>query len=165
MPLKGQSAVEFITVYGFVFLIIGVALSILVTLASTPTLSSPSSCAVYGGFNCADVAISQNSTTGNASLYLLLTNIQPGIVNISSFNATVSNHQSVSGSCSPSMSLQGNIIACTADMPFDAQIGRKYHGSFAISSNYCAPPPNPQVMVSCPSNDNFTFTGEISIQS
>lgn len=164
MMLKSQSAVEFITVYGFVFLILGVMLSVLFVLASTPVLSSTQSCAVYGGFTCSDAALSQNSITGNASLYLLLINGQPGIVNISSFNATISNVHSVSGSCYPSRSSQGNTVTCAADIPIQAKIGKKYTGYFSIASNYCAPPLSQQATFSCPSNKNVTFNGQVSMQ-
>ncbi len=160
MSRKSQSAIEFISVYGFIFLIIGVVMAVLLILSGVPRLTYPSSCTVYGGFSCTDVVVSYNSVTGGASLYLRLSNSQPGAINISTFNAVIENVGSISGSCSPTFSFQGNSIDCIANVPIKTKLGKIYTGHFVISSNYC--PVSSSQSVTCPASKDITFEGQFS---
>lgn len=162
MSKKGQSAIEFISVYGFVFLIIGVIMAVLLVLVNVPKLTYSFNCTVYGGFYCTDVALSYNPNSGDTLLYLNLVNNNPGIVNISTFNATLRNIISISGSCTPTLSFQGNTVNCIANIPVKVKLGNPYMGHFTISANYCSSSLNKSTI--CPSNKNVTFTGQFSTQ-
>lgn len=162
MYKKGQSAIEFISTYGFVFLIIGVVMSVLLVIVNVPKLTYSFNCTVYGGFYCTDTVLSYNSVTGDTSLYLNLLNNHPGIVNISTFNATIKGISSISGSCTPTLSFQSNTVNCTASIPIKSKLGNSYTGFFAISANYCSSSLNKSV--TCPSSKKVVFTGQFSTQ-
>ncbi len=164
MSFMAQSAVEFVSVYGFVLLIIGSVLAVLLIFSNLPLTIYPPGCHSYGGFKCSDILYAPNSTTSNSSVFIFLSNAQPGIVNISSFVATIDNKRSVSGSCAPSRSTQGNTIRCVADVPLSAKVGSIYAGYYTIYANYCAPLPYLQDSTVCQSNNNVSFTGQFIVQ-
>ncbi len=164
MHYRAQSAVEFISVYGFVLLIIAVILAVLLIFSNLPTTIYPPGCNSYGGFKCGDILYAPNSTTTNSSIFLFLSNTQPGIVNVSGFSATVDNRKSVTGSCAPQRSGQGETVKCIADIPITVKTGSIYTGYYAIYADYCAPPPYLEANTVCPANKNVTFTGQFIVQ-
>lgn len=165
MHVRGQSAIEFISVYGFALLIIGTMIALIAIFINVPKVTYHFGCTSYGGFECEDVAFSPNSITGHSSLYLFLSNRQPGIINISAFNAVVDNIMSTSGSCYPTRTIQGNTLTCVANMPINPKISAIYTGYFYIKADYCAPPPYLAANTVCKANGNLTFTGSVSVQS
>ncbi len=164
MSFRAQSAVEFVSVYGFVLLIIGAVLAILLIFSNLPITIYPPGCHSYGGFKCNDILYAPNITTSNSSIFIFLSNTQPGIVNISSFTATIDNKRSVTGSCAPNRSVQGNTVKCTANIPVSAKVGSVYVGYYAIYADYCAPLPYLEANTLCPSNSNVSFTGQFIVQ-
>lgn len=165
MHVRGQSAIEFISVYGFALLIIGTMIALVAVFINVPKVTYHFGCASYGGFVCEDVALSPNSLTSHSSLYVFLSNRQPGIINISTFNAVIDNIKSTSGSCSPIRTIQGNTVTCVADMPLNPKVSGIYTGYFYIKADYCAPPPYLEANTVCSANGNLTFTGSVSVQS
>lgn len=137
--LRLQSAIEFLTTYAFAILIITIVISIIITLAYIPRNNIPQSCDFYGGLTCTDVAYFNLSHAGGSSLVISAIDAEPGIINVSSFNALIDYRKSVKGSCYPNPVSQGDIMYCTANFTQNTQAGVTYSGTFNISAQYCAP--------------------------
>lgn len=134
-----QSAVEFLTTYAFMILIITIVISIIITLAYIPRNSVPQSCEVYGGLTCTDVAYFNLTHAGGSSLVIAAIDAEPGILNVSSFNAIVDYRNSYKGSCYPNPVSQGDIVYCTANFTQNTRAGITYSGTFNMIAQYCTP--------------------------
>jgi len=138
MQEKGQSAIEFLTTYSFTLLIIALVLFLLLLYAEFPKAILPTQCTLYGGFSCIDTAYF--STPSGSEFVIIASDIEPGIVNISGFTATINRVESSSGSCVPQTAVAGQNIYCSANFSTSATIGYSYAVSLAISADYCANP-------------------------
>lgn len=162
--MHGQSALEFITTYGFVFVVIAVVIALLFLFSSTPSVIIPNECTFYSGFDCVDSVFGFNSMSGHSTLYILATSEQPGIVNISSFNAVVSLQKSLGGSCTPNTVSDGQYVLCHANFSFVAVSTATYQGTFNISANYCYGPPYNVSNVTCAASSNYLYSGSLRLQ-
>lgn len=167
---KGQSAIEFLTTYGMVFLIIAVVLTVLITLSIIPKSTVPAQCYFYGGFNCQDVAyynITQSSSLpGNSMFTIVATDSVPGIINVSGFNAVIEYKGSVQGECYPEILTQGDQLHCNANFNIYPSSGALYTGTFSLYGDYCTPLPSTQTDISCNSiSGNFVFSGSFNTEA
>ena len=167
---KGQSAIEFLTTYGMVFLIIAVVLTVLITLSIIPKSTVPAQCYFYGGFNCQDVAyynITQSSSTpGNSMLTVVATDSVPGIINVSGFNSVIEYKGSVQGTCYPKILSQGDQLHCNANFNIYPSSGALYTGTFSLYGDYCTPLPSTQTDISCNSiSGNYVFSGSFNTEA
>lgn len=164
--LKAQSAVEFLSVYGFVILVIAIAIAVLVLFMSIPKTILPTQCSFLSGFSCVDGVYTINSTAGvNSILLISATDMQPGIVNISSFSGYIDYHESTSGYCVPSVATEGQKVYCIANIGVTPAFGSVYFGTFNIYANYCTPSSSNFYTTKCPANSNYTFGGNIRTQT
>ncbi|MCL4374116.1 MAG: hypothetical protein M1360_03985 [Candidatus Marsarchaeota archaeon] len=161
--LKGQSAIEFLSTYAFMFLIIAVAVLLLFMYFSLPKNILPSACNFYSGFNCAD-AVYANTSTGS-ELLIVATDMMPGIVNTSSFGAYLGYINSTSGYCAPSFAIAGQEMYCIAYFNSKAVLGRSYGGTFHIKANYCAAGAASIYNASCSASSNFTYSGYLTVSA
>ena len=164
MKIRGQTAIEFLSNYSLVILILTVAIAFVLILANAPAAIFPSQCGAYGGFTCADVVYSFNGPNGGSQLLVEITDTQPGVLNISSFSAKISHVQNSAGYCTPPVAMQGEKVYCTANVPYTPTLGSVYAGSFNISANYCSSGVG-QTAVACPANGNFVYGAGIEVQA
>ena len=162
MQYRQQSAIEFISVYGLVLLIIAIVLALLIFIGSIPRTILPTQCAYYNTFTCPDAVLSTNAT--GSTLLVDSVDSTPGIVNISSFSAFIGSGNSRSGYCVPSQTQQGQTVYCIANFNFSLSTGTAYTGTFSIHANYCTGPPSTILSASCPAGSNYSFAGSIRIQ-
>ncbi len=134
---KAQSAIDFLNTYAFALLLIAIIMGLLVFFANVPTKAVPPSCNFAAQLNCKD-ALFGNTTTSNSELVILASDTQPGIINISSFNAVIDNIASESGVCVPDSVTAGESVYCIAYFGFRARAGVEYTGYFTMHANYCA---------------------------
>lgn len=160
---KAQSAIEFLTTYAFVFLIITVVLVLLIMFSSIPKSTLPFTCAFYSGFQCLDTELAVNSS-GAPTLLIMASDSEPGTVNISSFSAYLNFHNSKSGYCTPVVAQAGEEIYCIANFTGSVTLGSVYSGTFKIFANYCAPPPS-NTTGYCASGSTYIYTGNIRVQA
>lgn len=166
MP-KGQSAIEFVSTYGFVFIIIALAITVVFILGSAaPNIARPAQCTLSGGFTCSYAVYSVNSgSAGSSVLMVIATDTVPGVVNVSSFNAIVGSLQSTSGICIPGVATSGQNIYCVASFNGVLTQGTYYSGTFNITANYCPQRATQIYNYTCPSNSNFTYAGSLQAQA
>ena len=60
--MKAQSSIEFLTTYSFLFLLLGIAVSIILFLSSAPVVSVPSQCTSFAGPTCNFVQLYSNAS-------------------------------------------------------------------------------------------------------
>ncbi|MGC8586633.1 MAG: hypothetical protein ACP5K5_03790 [Candidatus Micrarchaeia archaeon] len=161
MRKRAQSAIEFISTYAYMLLIIAVVLLLLFMYFSLPKSIMPTTCNFYSGFDCKD-AIYANTSTGS-ELVVFATDMMPGIVNTSSFSAYLGYANSTSGYCAPSFALAGQEIYCVAFFNSKAVLGRSYSGTFKIKANYCAPGSSSISNATCPSGITYTYAGYVTL--
>ncbi|MDE1833218.1 MAG: hypothetical protein KGH58_02250, partial [Candidatus Micrarchaeota archaeon] len=76
MP-KAQSAMEYLTTYGWAILIVGIVTAILYLYSTTPTTVVPTSCIFVTGAYCNAIVVGANPVTHATTVALFLTNSQP----------------------------------------------------------------------------------------
>ncbi len=163
MLLRGQSAMEFLMAYSYLFLIITVAISVLVLYISFPRSTLPTSCSAFSSFSCTDALLI--NTAPGASLVLALSDGEPGIINVTYANSIINYQKSTSGYCLPSQASDGQTIYCIINFTFTPVIQNVYFGTFSVTGNYCAQAADNLSTVSCPQNSNFVYSGSFRIQS
>ena len=163
MPVRMQSAIEFMSVYGIVLLIIAIMIAILVFFISIPRTLLPVECTYFNTFTCADAVLAVN---GSHSATLLVESVDsiPGVINVSEFRGFLSFQSSKPGYCIPNQAQQGQTIYCIANFNFTPSISQTYFGTFVIYANYCAAAPTLLLSEPCPASKNYTFTGNIRVQ-
>ena len=159
---RSQSAIEFISTYSFVFLIIAIVIVVLFALSSVPKKAVPGQCTAYGGFNCQDIVLT--NTLSGARLMVVLIDSQPGAVAVGGFKTTVSGVANAIGSCTPSNTLTGNTLTCTASLTGPFALGSVYTGTFNITANYCANAPSNVLNRTCASGTGYTYGGSFLVQ-
>lgn len=166
MRLKGQNAVEFIFTYSIVITIITVAVALVLIFANAGRSIIPSQCSFFGGFACTYAAYSVNSANPSTSqLLIIASDTQPGVVNVTSFNAIIGSITSTSGSCTPGVVISGQSVHCIATFNIKAAVGTVYTGTFTISANYCAQNATNSKILICKGNSNFTYGGSLQTQA
>jgi|GEM_PF-487791 len=162
MQIKGQTAIEFLTTYGFVFLIIALALLVLLLLSSIPKTVLPAECSFYGGFNCEDTVYFNSGF--NSQFVIVATDSQSGIVNISNFSANIGYLQSYKGSCTPKVVTAGQTVYCIANFSSSATLGQLYSVTFHVSANYCSNAPGSLDNATCIASKAYSYGGQARVQ-
>ncbi|MEM3781818.1 MAG: hypothetical protein QXT43_02570 [Candidatus Micrarchaeaceae archaeon] len=135
--MRSQSSIEFLTTYGFMFIIIGVVISVLAFITFSPLVYSPSQCNSYAGLYCSAVQLYSNSTGHFSIVTLSLTNSGSVPVNLSNITVTVRG-LSATGTCTPSIALPGQGIICLAQFAsFSPAFASYVQGFYKVSADIC----------------------------
>jgi hypothetical protein len=134
--MRAQSAIEFLTTYSFLFLIMAVAVSVILFLASAPAASIPSQCSGYAGLNCNFVQVYANQSASYTLVTLLLSNSQGVPVNVSGISATVRGATST-GTCTPSFMYPGQGTVCAASFPGALPPTYQVQGTYSVNAMFC----------------------------
>ncbi len=146
MQFKAQSAIEFLSTYGFVFLIIGVAISILFSYISLPTTIVPAQCVFYSGFKCLTSSYNISSSGVGSNFTLIASDSNIGYLNITNFSVKIGNHVTNVGNCSnvstfktPADNISvGEKIYCHATFKnYTPTYGTSYSGTFLLNITEC----------------------------
>ena len=160
---RGQSALEFLATYAFVFITISIVLLLLFAFSSIPKNILPTQCSFYSGFQCLDAALVVNAS-GVPELIVIASDSEPGVVNVSSFSAFLNYHSSKSGYCVPRVATAGEKIYCIANFTGSVTLGSVYTGTFKVIANYCANSPA-NITAFCPAGSTYTYGGNIRVQA
>ena len=141
--LKLQSAVEFLTTYGWAFLIVAVVLIVvyLITTYQAPTQYLYSSCTISPQLNCFEPIIESNSV---GSTFILILSNQFGRIitfppNAISVQPSITSNSFV-GQCYPTYAPQGATIYCSIYMiGYKQSTGSTISPTFTISYYICDP--------------------------
>ncbi len=169
---RAQSAIEFITTYSMVLLIIAIVIAVLFLFVSLPKSILPTECNFYNTLGCEDAIYGLNYTSANVltgTAFLVVANFeQPGILNTSSFSAFIDGVASTSGYCAPKVALQGQKIYCIAYFKGQSlSPANVYSGTFSIYGNYCPVSPSEISTGYCPpanATNSYSFGGVVRTQ-
>ncbi len=161
--MRSQSSIEFLSTYGFVFLVIGIAIALIFFVASYNSSVASTQCTSFGGLNCNFVGYYPNATYGYGIVELSITNAQTAPINITGVNITIGT-ESAQGICAPSFMYQGQEATCTAALPISLLQASTHTGTYEISAGFCVSPSNEISPSGCsylPSN----YTGSFRLYS
>ena len=157
MDHKAQTAIEFMTVYGFVFVIIGIIIVAIIFYFNVPKNEIQPSCTSFGGMNCQNVEVYANATATTVSV--LLSNSQDTPINITGFSAGIGTGSSfTTGSCDRDLLYPGQEAICTSELNVVINDYILARGVYSIKAQLCSAGVN--MLPHCTSsNENATFTG------
>jgi hypothetical protein len=134
--VRAQTAIEFLLTYSFLFIILGVAVSILIFIATAPVATVPSQCSSFGGLACNFVAIYSNRSAAYSLITLSITNSQSVPINITNVSVMI-NGVSSQGACTPYFLYPGQDATCVANMTTVQSFGALLQGFYKINARYC----------------------------
>ena len=135
--MKLQSATEFLSMYGFMFLILAAAIVIIAYIALDTNALLPSHCTQFSGLNCNYMSFTYSSSTGTSTVLISLTNSQSVPVNVISFGVILSS-ATYPGSCSATYIIPGNTMTCTAVASgLSLTKGQAEQGEYVVNAGYC----------------------------
>ncbi|MGC8676319.1 MAG: hypothetical protein ACP5T3_02270 [Candidatus Micrarchaeia archaeon] len=134
--MRAQSSIEFLTTYGFMFIIIGIVVSVLVFITVSPLVYSPSQCSAFSGPYCQFVELYSN-TSGHFSLAtFVLTNSESVPLNISNITVIISG-TSATGTCTPLYLLPGQSSVCVALFYRAPPLASYSQGFYLLRTKFC----------------------------
>ena len=133
---KAQSAIEFMTTYSFVIIILISAILVVFFLVSTTRTDIGAQCTGYGSVSCSLMSVYSRKGSDLSLVTLVVDNGQNSPIDVS--NVIVSYKGSnYTGVCSPERLTQGEYAVCLTDMNMGFGVGRAVEGDYQINAEYC----------------------------
>ena len=161
--MKLQSAVEFLSTYSFLFLILAAAISIFLIISTSTTNFFPEQCAGASGLYCHFASVYSSSTYAYSTLQLVLSDSESTPINITGAKITVNGVLS-NGDCNPTLVFPGQGTVCLFLLPRAEPIGYYVQGSYTISAKYCNSGLNELSMQEC-SFEPGVYSGSFATSS
>lgn|GEM_PF-2606243 len=136
-PKRGQSAIEYITTYGWAIVILGIVISILYLYTSAPAQAIPDTCSFVNGVFCQDIILGTNSISHATTAAFLLTNSKEYSLKNPVLYAQLNGKNSVPVNCEPPYVLPGGSMICTVTLPVNSTIGALISGNLYLNATYC----------------------------
>ena len=147
--MRAQTAIEFITDYGWALLIIGISIAVLVIYAGPRGTSSkiPSECNIQPSLPCRGVSITSfNSTSKIRFTVSFVNNLGSEIeftgneITLTTDNLGKSGQSSTNGLCRPDIVPNGGVIICNVSLSGTSEpsIGTILYNTFNISYTICS---------------------------
>ena len=134
--MRSQSSIEFLTTYGFLFLILAIVFSVLFFVAKAPTTSIQTSCTAFAGPTCNFADLYSNANSGYSVLTAVLANSQPVPINITGFSVII-NSNTFTGNCTPTFLYPGQLATCAADNNVAYTGTGPIDGFYTLPALYC----------------------------
>ncbi len=134
--MRSQSSIEFLSTYTFLFVLIGVVLSVILYITVAPSVSVPSQCAAFSGPTCSFIALYANSSAGYSSATFSIINSQSVPINITNTIVTIKGATGV-GACTPSFLYPGQGSSCTTPLSVVLNAGYLVQGFYTLNAQYC----------------------------
>lgn len=132
--MKLQTAIEFLSVYGFVIVILATAILIAYFFAASDKPDISSQCVSFGSINCNSVGYYSN--TGNTFTLLSITNAQNSPINITNVTVSIAAKNYI-GICSPGLLYPGEESTCIANTSKGGSIDAPISGFFTLNVKIC----------------------------
>ena len=157
-----QSALEYLTTYGWAILIIAVIVAILYLYISAPSQIATNSCNFVNGAYCNDLILATNTVSHTTIAAFFLTNSQPYPINDPVLYAQVDSKNSSAFQCSPTFVLAGGSMICNVILPVNTLLDAFLAGTLYLNATYCGLSPQYKNKQSCSSGVPQTYTGQFS---
>lgn len=143
--MRMQSAIEFLTTYGFLIVVLTIAIIIIVFIVSATTSYVPSSqCTAYSNINCNFVSDYVNTTVPHSLITFQFTNSQASPITINSFSMSAGNGGTIyTGYCYPLFLYPGEGTTCIVNVSYSNSYatalttGFIQAGEFTINAQLC----------------------------
>ncbi len=133
---RAQTAIEFLSTYGFVFIVLAVVIAIVVYLGTSAATNIPAQCSGYGGLSCSYSSYYTNLTEGYSLVTVALTNSQSVPVNITAFSVTFGS-TTTNGLCTPGLVYPGALSVCAVPLQSTSTLGTLQRGYYSANAMYC----------------------------
>jgi hypothetical protein len=134
--MRSQSSLEFLATYSFLFLILGVVVSVILLLSGAPATSVQSQCSAFAGPTCNLVQIYTNQTAGYTTVTFSLTNSQAVPINVTNTIVTVKSN-SYTGACTPNFLYPGEQSTCTTSTGGPISPTTLVQGFYLLNAQFC----------------------------
>ncbi len=159
--MKGQSAIEFISVYGFMLIIASLFIALVVLFAfSAQNSIQTSQCSGFSGFYCSSAQVVYNAVARNSLVFLALDTEQSAPVNVIGINVIIDNG-TYAGTCLPAVAVPTSPIDCIIGVNSITRVGQQVIGSYSINGQYCNSPLYRVTVENC-TYQNVTYAGSFS---
>ncbi|MGC9099258.1 MAG: hypothetical protein ACP5HW_01780 [Candidatus Micrarchaeia archaeon] len=158
--MLGQSSIEFLTTYSFLFIMLGILASLIFYFATLPPSMLPESCTAFSGPTCNAAEYYANKSAGYSFFVIALSN--SGSTPISVTNITVNvRSNTFTGTCSPSLVEPGMYTLCMAGKNSIAPLGTYIQGFYTLHALAC----NSGIAklgLNC--NENVSYSGSFALE-
>jgi hypothetical protein len=134
--MRSQSSIEFLTTYGFLFLILAIVFSVLFFVAKAPATSIQTSCTAFAGPECSLAQLYANASAGYSVFTAMLANSQAVPINITSFSVTI-NSNTFTGNCTPTFLYPGQLATCAVEANTVYTGTGPIDGFYQLPAKYC----------------------------
>ncbi len=134
--MRAQAAVEFLTTYGFLLLMLAAVLVLLAFYTFFPQAAIPQQCTAYGGPSCSFINLFSNTTGRYSLVTLVLANAQAIPINISSVTVSIRS-LNFKGACTPNFVLPGQEATCVAYLNESLPLGTVVQGFYSLPATFC----------------------------
>ena len=135
--MRAQSAMDYVTNYGWAVLILVVIIALLYFYIYIPAQVVNTSCNFVNGVYCSDLIVASNSVTHNTVVALLLTNAQQSSLLNPKLYAHINNVNTSSSNCSPNYVLPGGSMICSFNTTTTMSNGQLLSGVVYLNVTYC----------------------------
>jgi hypothetical protein len=136
MPKKSQSAIEYLTTYGWALIVIAIVLYLMYGFVTSTSGAVPTECTFTYGAYCYDVVI--GSSSSSTYVAMLFSNTQQYPIAAPTLQMNLSNGMQIKAKCEPPLVLPGGAILCTATIPGQTlQLGQLVSGDVYLSDVLC----------------------------
>jgi len=136
MDKKGQSSIEFLTTYSFLFIMLGVLASLLFYFGTLPQSTVPMSCTSFSGPTCSLASYYANSSAHYSFFIIALQNSQAMPINVTNITVMVRSYK-YNGYCSPGFLYPGMYTLCIAGSNNVYNLGSLVQGFYTITGKAC----------------------------
>ncbi len=161
--MRLQSAIEFLSTYSFLFIILGIMIAILYFITSAPTSTIPTQCSGYGGPTCLFVELYSNTSQSYSVATLAFVNSQPATINLTNFSVRVGASNSFAYGCIPNVVYQGGTATCLAVLHGGTSTGVGISGFYTLGAKVCNSPVSLQI--NCTTGSNVLYGGSFYVSS
>lgn len=134
--MRSQSSIEFLSTYSFLFLLMGVVISVIIFVTNSPSTIIPSQCSALGGPVCNFVQIYTNQSADYSLITFSLTNSQSVPINVTNTIVTVKS-STYTGACTPSFLYPGQSSTCAAQIGAAASTTSLVQGFYQLNAAFC----------------------------
>ncbi len=134
--MKAQSAIEFLSTYGFLFLMLGITLSIIAFFVFYPKSALPQQCGAFSGPTCVLSSVYSNLTTHYTLVTILMQNTQPVPINMTNITVSIKS-TSTKGTCTPFYLVPGQYTTCVIYIPMITNPGALIQGFYSFPAKFC----------------------------
>lgn len=134
--MKLQSALEFLSTYAFMLVLVAFIIIIIFYLAFPVQSTVPSQCNILGGLQCSFALYHPNTGANTANMIFYITNSGSAPINVISANVIISN-KTFTGTCTTSLLNPGSASVCYSTVSPSSSIGSQVKGYISISADIC----------------------------